>query len=132
MHRVTGRIVLASIMIAGPAGAVLAPVNRAGWMGTAGFGALAVLWVVCALLAYRTIRRGDVRRHREWAVRTFALTYAAVMLRLLLGVLLTTPIAVAGVEEGLAFDRAYHIVPFLCWVPNLILAEYLIRRRARD
>jgi hypothetical protein len=36
-----------------------------------------------------------------------------------------------GVGNGDAFHRAYLLVPFLCWVPNLILAEYVIRRRQR-
>jgi hypothetical protein len=28
------------------------------------------------------------------------------------------------------FPRAYACVPFLCWVPNLLLVEVLLRRRA--
>ena len=35
---------------------------------------------------------------------------------------------IMGVDGDLAFDRAYHIVPFLAWVPNLILAEVIIDR----
>ena len=32
-------------------------------------------------------------------------------------------------EFDSAFANAYAAVPFLCWLPNLVLAEWLIRRR---
>jgi hypothetical protein len=128
LHRATGRTVLGAIAVAGSAGAVLAPLSLAGAVGTAGFGTLAVLWVCCAAATYAAIRRRDVGAHWRWAVRTFSLTYAAVMLRLELGLLIGLQVGVAGVADGVAFDRAYLLVPFLSWVPNLLVAEYLVRR----
>jgi uncharacterized membrane protein len=130
VHRVNGRVVLGAIGLASLAGLVLAPMNVAGPVGTAGFGALAVLWATFAVLAFRAIRRGDVVAHRRWMVRTFALTYAAVTLRLWLGVLITLFI-VAGVDPDAAFGRAYVIVPFLAWVPNLLVAQWWLRRGDR-
>ncbi|MGC0423304.1 DUF2306 domain-containing protein [Embleya sp. AB8] len=118
LHRGTGRVVLACITVGGIAGLVIAPVNLAGRIGTAGFGMLAVLWVTCAFLGLRTIRRGAIAEHRRWMYRAFAFTYAAVTLRLWLVVL--TPLTGD-------FDRAYKIVPFLCWVPNLIVVELVLR-----
>ncbi|POM27136.1 hypothetical protein BTM25_15460 [Actinomadura rubteroloni] len=126
LHRICGRIVVGAIVLGGAAGLVLAPLNLAGPVGTAGFGMLAVLWAGFAVTAVRAIRRRDVAAHRRWAVRTFALTYAAVMLRLWLIVLVPLQF---GVAEDTAFLRAYHVVPFLCWVPNLLVAEYFLRRR---
>lgn len=120
LHRMSGRIVLTAIMAGGVAGLVLAPYNLAGLMGTAGFGLLAVLWVTFAARGFLAIRRGDVTVHRQWMLRTFALTYAAVTLRLWLGVL----VPVVG-----DFRSAYVIVPFLAWVPNLLVAEWVLRRR---
>jgi hypothetical protein len=61
-------------------------------------------------------------------VRAFALTYAAVTLRLWLGLLIGAQ-AAAGLPAEVAFDRAYAIVPFLSWVPNLLVAELYLRRR---
>ncbi len=129
-HRVIGRVALSSIVVAGLAGVVLSTTNLAGPVGTAGFGLLGVLWVGFAVTAFRAIRGGDVTAHRRWMVRAFALTYAAVTLRLWLGVLIATQ-ASAGVDPQLAFDRAYAVVPFLCWAPNLLVAElYLWRSRS--
>jgi len=126
LHRVVGRGVLGSIAVGGAAGLVLAPLSLAGPAGTAGFGLLAVLWVACAGTALRAVLRGDVAGHRRWMVRTFALTYAAVTLRLWLGVLIAGQVGLAGVDEGTAFTRAYLLVPFLAWVPNLLVAEWYL------
>lgn len=127
LHRAVGRIVLAAIVVAGCAGLTLAPFNLAGPIGTAGFGMLAAFWVCGAVQAYRTIRRGDVAAHRRWVVRTFALTYAAVTLRLWLIALTPSFQAIQGIDDHIAFLRAYLIVPFLCWVPNLMVAEIWVR-----
>ena len=122
LHRVTGRVVLFSIVVAGTGGLLLAGVNVAGPVGTAGFGALAVLWVTFALLGLRAILRRDVMAHRRWMLRTFAMTYAAVTLRLWLLAL----VPLLG-----DFRSAYLLVPFLCWVPNLVVVELLLRRTPR-
>jgi len=129
-HRIVGRLALASIVVGGLAGVVLSTTNLAGPVGTAGFGLLGALWVGFAATAFAAIRRGDVTAHRRWMVRTFALTYAAVTLRLWLGVLIGAQVS-QGAAEQVAFDRAYAIVPFLCWVPNLLIAELYLRRSSR-
>jgi len=123
LHRVNGRVVLVAIAFAGTAGFLLSWFNTAGPIGTAGFGTLAVLWVIFAGLGLRAILRGDVATHRRWMLRTFALTYAAVTLRLWLIAL----IPLLG-----DFSSAYAVVPFLCWVPNLVVVELLLRRSRTD
>ncbi len=129
LHRVVGRVVLTAIAVGGAAGLVLAPLSLAGLVGTLGFGLLAVLWVTFAAFALRAIRRGDVSTHRRWMVRTFALTYAAVTLRLWLALLIPLQMGLAGVDERTAFSRAYLLVPFLAWVPNLLVAEWYLATR---
>ena len=131
LHRVTGRIVLGSIAIAGIAGLVIAPFNRAGLVGTAGFGLLAVLWLTFAATAFRAIRRGDVPAHRRWMVRTFALTYAGVMLRLWMAALPPIATSLTGVDYQVAWDRIYLVITFACWVPNLVVAELYLRAHRR-
>ncbi|MCD0449558.1 DUF2306 domain-containing protein [Actinocorallia sp. API 0066] len=128
-HRGVGRVVLIAILLAGAAGLVIAPYNGAGAVGVAGFGLLGLAWLACAVAAFRAIRRRDVPAHRRWAIRLFALTYAGVMLRVWTPLLI---MAQVGVAEELAFDRAYTAVTFLCWVPNLIVAELYLRRGRRQ
>jgi hypothetical protein len=63
-------------------------------------------------------------------IRNFALTYAAVTLRLWLALLIAGQgvFATGQFDAGAAFTNAYVIVPFLCWVPNILVAELLIAR----
>jgi hypothetical protein len=85
-----------------------------------GFVTLGQLWIVTAILALMAIKRGDYRAHEAWAIRSFALTFAAVTIRLQLG---------AGFAAGQRFEDFYWMLSWTCWIPNLIVAEWLIRRR---
>ncbi|PFG41460.1 putative membrane protein [Isoptericola jiangsuensis] len=129
VHRWAGRVTVAAILVAGTAGIVLAPFNHAGPIGTAGFGLLGAAWVWTAWQGFRAIRAGDVAAHRRWMTRTFALTFAAVTLRLWTGLLVGGQVMLLDVDPAAAFDRAYALVPFGCWVPNLVVAELWLRRR---
>ncbi|TYL51122.1 DUF2306 domain-containing protein [Agromyces mariniharenae] len=129
VHRWIGRGYLAAVAIAGVSGLVIAPFSEAGLAGFVGFGALAVLWLVTAWRAYRAIRARDVANHRAWMMRNFALTYAAVTLRLWLGLLIGLQAIPGDFDFDAAFANAYGVVPFLAWLPNLVVAEWLIRRR---
>lgn len=131
VHRWIGRTYLAAIGVGGIAALVIAPVNDAGLVGLFGFGGLGALWLVTGWLAYRAIRRRDVATHRAWMMRNFALTYAAVTLRIWLPLLLLVqlPFIADGTDFDVVFANAYAAVPFLCWVPNLVVAEWLIARR---
>ncbi|GGI43857.1 Uncharacterized membrane protein [Agromyces flavus] len=131
-HRWIGRTYLVAVGAAAIAGLVLAPVNGAGLVGLFGFGALGVLWLLTGWRGYRAIRARDVASHRAWMMRNFALTYAAVTLRIWLPLLIVAQIPSAGAggfDADAAFANAYAVVPFLCCLPNLIVAEWLIRRR---
>jgi uncharacterized membrane protein len=131
LHRAVGRVVLGAIAVSAPAGLVLAPVNSAGPVGFAGFGLLGILWFACATAAFRTARRRDFAAHRRWAVRVFALTYAGVMLRLTVMVGVNLQVWLTGVDPDVAWDRTYLVTTFGCWVPNLLVAEYYLRRGGR-
>ena len=117
-HRRAGTVYVIVCMIAGTAGLLLALGTTAGPIGTAGFGALAVLWIGCTANAWRYARARDFVSHRRWMIRSYALTFAAVTLRIYL------PIAIiAHLDVG----AAYQAISFLCWVPNLIVAELWLR-----
>lgn len=129
VHRVMGRIYLVSVAIGGTAALVMAPYNTAGFVGFFGFGSLAVLWLFTGWKAYRSIRAGDVQAHQAWMIRNFSLAYAAVTLRLWIGVLITVQLTTFGGDFDAAWSNVYAAVPFLCWIPNIVIAELLVRRR---
>ncbi|MEV7870608.1 DUF2306 domain-containing protein [Streptomyces sp. NPDC088124] len=130
-HRWIGRVYLVSVALGALSGLVMSVFNTAGMVGFFGFGALSVLWGWTAWQAYRTIRARDIRGHQAWVIRNFALTYAAVTLRLWLGVLTAVQIPFMGSGDSVdsIMDNAYAPLGFLCWLPNLVVAEFMIRRR---
>ncbi|MEQ1735074.1 MAG: DUF2306 domain-containing protein [Rhodoglobus sp.] len=129
VHRIMGRIYLVSVAIGGTAALVMAPFNTAGFVGFFGFGSLAVLWLFTGWKAYRSIRAGDVNAHQAWMIRNFSLTYAAVTLRLWIGVLITVQLVTFGGEFDDVWSNVYAAVPFLSWIPNIVVAELMVRRR---
>jgi uncharacterized membrane protein len=120
LHRWVGRSYVAAVMVGGLSAIALAPAAQTGAVAGLGFGLLGVLWVASTIAALVAIRGGDVTAHRRWMTRSFALTLAAVTLRLYL------PAAFAA---GIPFPTSYPVIAWVCWVPNLIVAELLLRSR---
>lgn len=117
IHRWLGRIYLLAILLGGLAGLYMATFAYAGIITSLGFSTLAVLWLTTGFMAYRTIRAGNTVAHRNWMIRNFALTFAAVTLRLEMGLL----------QMAFGSKPGYQMVAWLCWIPNLIVAEGIIR-----
>jgi len=128
IHHAIGRIYVTSVLLGGTAAFVMSFFSSVAFSGFFGFGTLAVIWVLVTVRAYRAIRSGDVAAHQAWMMRSFALTYAAPTLRLWLFALLI-PQLVLGVPFAQAYSSAYAPVPFLSWLPNLVVVELMIRRR---
>lgn len=120
LHRWTGRAYVAACVIGGLAGGAIALYSSAGLVAGLGFFILAALWVPFTLLALAAAMRRDFVAHQRWMIRSFALTFGAVTLRLYL------PIGIMTV----GFDTAYPFIAWLAWVPNLIVAEIWLRRNA--
>jgi len=119
IHRWIGRFYLLGILLGGVAGLYMATFAYTGPIASLGFGTLALLWLTTGTLAYRSIRRGDITAHRRWMVRNFALTFAAVTLRLQLPFL----------SIGFGDEIGYMIVAWSSWIPNLLLIEWFLNRR---
>lgn len=120
IHRNSGRAYVTFVLIGGFAGFFLAwqaPQSPATQLG---FASLAVIWFYSGLMAFYAIRQGNVALHRQWMIRSYALTLAAVTLRLQL------PLFIGGM--GMTFEEAYAIVAWFSWIPNLIIAEWFINQ----
>jgi len=121
LHRWIGRTYVVSCLVGGAAGFLLALGASTGPISTIGFGSLAILWIVTTSLAWRRAVQGRFIEHRAWMIRSFALTFAAVTLRLYLPLIFVFQVG---------FDDAYRAISFLCWVPNLLVAELYLRKAA--
>ncbi len=118
-HRWMGRIYCVSVLAGWISSLPIAAHAAFGPVSSAGFLLLGVAWIATTTLGYITGVQGRWSVHREWMIRSYALTAAAITLRLYLLFLL-----VAGVP----FPVTYRIVAWACWVFNLMFAEWRIRR----
>jgi uncharacterized membrane protein len=117
-HRIAGRIYVVACLSSAVAGLWLALNATAGPIASAGFGGLAVAWFTTTAMGWRKAVAGEFGQHRRWMIRSLSLTFAAVTLRIMLPL---SPLS------GLEFVDAYRAISFLCWVPNLLVAELWLR-----
>jgi len=118
IHRWMGRIYLGvGVLLGGLSGLYISQFAFGGMAARLGFAALAVCWLYTGVRAFLAIRRKAIDEHRKWMIRNFALAFAAVMLRLYLP---------ASVIAGFEFAVAYPVIAWLCWLPNLLVAEWVV------
>lgn len=120
LHRWTGRVYAVAILVGGLSGLGLAIGAEGGLVATYGFGMLSILWIATTAQAVRFAIARDFVNHRRWIIRSFALTLAAVTLRLYLPAFM--------IFGEMTYAQASVWVAWLCWVPNLALAEWWVRR----
>lgn len=120
LHRWLGRIYLGvAVAVGGLAGLYMSLHASGGLTGKFGFAFLALAWLYTGARAYLAARERNFAAHRRWMIRNFALTFAAVTLRIYL------PGAMLLQLPG---TQAYAAIAWLCWVPNLLVAQWLLRR----
>ena len=120
VHRWSGRLYGAAVLIAGLAGMTLAPTSDASNFARAGFFMLGVLWLFSTFKGIQFAMRGDLSRHRWWMERSIALTFSAVTLRLIMGPLMAS---------GWSVAQTYDITAWGSWVLNLAILEIWQRKR---
>lgn len=120
IHRNSGRAYVVLVLLGAVGGLSLAWYAPHSPATRLGFASLAVVWFYATSMAYLSVRAGNLALHRQWMVRSYALTLAAVTLRLQLSIY-------QGVF-GLSFDESYAIVAWFCWIPNLIVAEWFFNQ----
>ncbi|MEP6611981.1 MAG: DUF2306 domain-containing protein [Mucilaginibacter sp.] len=120
-HRLVGKIYVLSVFISSCAGLYIALFASGGIISSLGFGTLALLWLFTDIQAYTSIRKLRIAEHERWMIRNYALTFAAVTLRIWL------PLVTNLMHWD--FIPSYRAISWLCWVPNLIIAELIIHRK---
>jgi hypothetical protein len=78
-HRVLGRFYLISVFIGALTGVCLA----AGRPGMPGTSMQAAAWIVCTTAAFITARNRQIAQHRQWMIRSYAVTFTFVSSRVL-------------------------------------------------
>jgi uncharacterized membrane protein len=122
-HRFVGKIYVIAVILSSLAGLFIAFFASGGIIPSIGFGILAILWFTTVVKAYTSILKKNIKQHENWMLRSYALAFAAVTLRIYL------PFSQAVMH--LDFLACYRVISWLCWVPNLIVAEIIINRRTQ-
>jgi hypothetical protein len=117
----TIKIYLLCVLFGGISGLYMAQFSFGGTISHLGFALLAVLWIFTGYKAYSSIIRKMIVAHYHWMIINFALTFAAVTLRIGLGI---------GFGSGIPFEVFYPYLAWICWVPNLLVALMIIRKDA--
>jgi hypothetical protein len=124
VHRVLGYIyVMGILFFAAPGGLLMSFFINRGPVVFASFVLQAVLWFLFTAMAFDRIRKRDIVAHREWMWRSYALTFAAITLRIY--------IFFTSWSFNLSEPGAYATLAWLSWVPNLALVELWLRTKAR-
>lgn len=121
LHRWMGRTYGLAILVAALSALALVPTSIASPWARTGFVALALAWLGTTGWGIALAMRGDRSAHRRWMLRSIALTFAAVTLRLYMA-----PMMAAGWTVA----QTYDVTAWACWVPNLIVLELWQARRA--
>ena len=121
LHRLLGRIYAWNIILINfPVGLIMAVYANGHWPSKLAFLILDSLWFWFTLKAVIAIKKGDIVRHREHMIRSYALTFSAVTLR--------TWRLILSSAFDLDPQLLYMLDAWLGWVPNLLCAEWLIAR----
>ncbi len=121
LHRWTGRLYGGAVLIAAVSSLAMLPVFLGSVWAMTGFLLLAILWIVFTALGVAQAWQGNFAAHRAWMLRSVALTFAAVMLRIYMAPM---------VASGWTVVETYDVTAWASWVPNLLAVEWALRRRS--
>jgi len=121
LHRAFGYVYVTDVLlITGPAGLLMGVYANGGLPSKISFVTLAIGWITLTAIALVKAKKGDFVSHRNFMIRSYALTLSAVTLR-------AWKWSITNTVELPPMD-VYRAVAWLGWVPNIIVAEVLIRR----
>lgn len=123
VHRLNGWLYTLAVGLGGVAGLALSTRAQGGWSTGSAFALLAILWITTTAVAVAEAVRGRIPSHQRWMLRSIALTYAAVTLRIML------PLGIGGF--GWSFGTAYLVAAWGCWTINGALMEVYLRTCSR-
>lgn len=120
IHRVMGYAYAGSIAIAAIGSLLMLQRFMGSAWAASGFALLAALWLASTARAVFLARARRIAEHRAWMMRSAALTFAAVVLRLMMLPLMAT---------GMPMLQTYDITAWASWLLPLLVVEWHLRRR---
>lgn len=122
LHKTSGKIyVLLLLVFSAPTGIYMGWFSNGGVYSQLSFLILGIFWWLATFKAYQHIRKRNFKLHRQWMWRSFALTLSAITLRM-------WKVVIVYFFQPAPMD-VYQIVAWLGWIPNILLIEFLIRKK---
>jgi uncharacterized membrane protein len=118
-HRRMGLAYIAAVGAGAVGGYYMAFNTDFGWVFGASLACLATAWVTTTAMAYVAIRKSLIEQHKEWMIRSYVLTFAFVIFRIVQPLLPN----VGTVTEQLA------AAGWLCWTLPLLATEVVLQGR---
>ena len=118
LHRKIGKVYIISCLLSGISGFYIALYATGGLSPKLGFTSMALVWFFTTLLGFTAIKKGDIIKHQKLMIYSYAACFSAVTLRIWLPILSSN---LGG------FLPAYRIVAWLSWVPNIVVAYFIIK-----
>jgi len=124
-HKLSGKIYISLILlVASPSGLIMAYYANGGIVSKISFVILSILWFAFTYKAYRYIKVGDWKKHKNYMLRSYALTLSAISLRLFKW-------GIVSIFELAPMDT-YKIVSIIGWTLNLMLVEIYISKTTHN
>ncbi|MBN3581795.1 DUF2306 domain-containing protein [Algoriphagus aestuarii] len=122
-HKRIGMVYVTAVFFSGLAGVYVALYTLGGTIARIGFASLGIVWLTTTLMGWKTAKDRDFDAHENWMIFSYAACFAAVTLRIYLPIF-----------ENLmgGFIPAYRVVAWLCWVPNMAVAFWIVIRNKKS
>lgn len=117
LHRNIGKMYFVSVLLSGTSGLYVAMFATGGIVSITGFALLALVWLATSIRAYTAVRSKNILLHEKMMIYSYAACFSAVTLRIFLGL---------GMGIFKDFDLVYPICAWLCWVPNILIAHFVL------
>jgi uncharacterized membrane protein len=122
IHKMLGKLYIGLVLfVASPSGLVMAVYANGGISSKISFSVQAILWFTFTYIAFTFAKKLEWKKHRNFMMRSYALTFSAISLRLFKWIIVGS--------FQLPPMETYKIVSWLGWIVNLALVEiYIISR----
>ena len=122
LHRVLGYLYASFVLLlAAPSGIYIGWFANGGLIAQTSFIVLGIFWFWFTANAIKLIIERKIKAHRNMMYRSFALATSAITLRL-------WKVILVYLFRPAPMD-VYQVIAWLGWIPNLLIAEWLIRKK---
>ncbi|MFD2940507.1 DUF2306 domain-containing protein [Flavobacterium notoginsengisoli] len=124
VHRNIGKLYVFTVLfLSAPSGLFIGVFANGGLYSQISFVSLSVLWFYFTLKGLLTIKNKNIKLHKTFMLRSFALTFSAITLRL-------WKVILVFIFHPSPMDL-YQIIAWIGWIPNLLILEYYLYNQSK-